>query len=198
MMHSFTNSQSGWARAAVAIALCAALAGTAAHAETSDKDQPMVVEADQLRHDDQAGHSVFTGNVSIRKGSIDIRAERVDVTENDKGEQTGVATGTTQNRATFKQKREGLDEYIHGTAERIEYFSVNERMVLIGNAELRRLRGSVVADEAQGQRIEYSSATGVFQVAGQIKADQPKARVRAVIAPKESKSNNANSKSSTP
>mgnify|MGYP001214881243 CR=1 FL=1 len=179
-----------------AMAFAAAFCPPLAHAETSDKDQPMLIEADELRHDDQTGQSVFTGNVSIRKGSIDIRAERVDVTENEKGEQTGIATGTPQKRATFKQKREGLDEFVHGTAERIEYYSVNERMVLTGNAELRRLRGTVVADEAQGQRIEYSSATGVFQVAGQIKAGQPTGRVRAVIAPKDNKT--TQNKSSAP
>ena len=49
-----------------------------AHAERADRDKPMNIEADALRHDELKQTSVFTGNVVMTKGSIAIH----DATEN--------------------------------------------------------------------------------------------------------------------
>ena len=55
------------------VAVLLATAGVAAQAEKADRNQPMNIEADALRHDDLKQTSVFTGNVVLTKGTILIR-----------------------------------------------------------------------------------------------------------------------------
>ncbi len=50
-----------------------------AHAERADRDQPMHIESDALRHDELQQTSVFTGNVVMTKGSIVLRGAQLDV-----------------------------------------------------------------------------------------------------------------------
>lgn len=97
-----------------------ALSG-AALAEKADQNKPMNVEADSLRYDDVNQTSVFTGKVVITKGSIVIRGAKVNVRQDPEGYQYGVVTSEPGKQAYYKQKREGLDEFIEGEADTIEY-----------------------------------------------------------------------------
>ena len=86
-------------------------AGTV-QAEQADRQKPMNVEADSLRFDDAKQTSQFTGNVVVTQGTLTMRADRMDVRQDAAGEQFGVAHGTKSKRAFFRQKRDGVDEYI--------------------------------------------------------------------------------------
>lgn len=177
-----------WRRAlAVVAALAAAGAVVSVHAERADRDAPMQVEADTLRYDDAQRTSVFTGRVFITKGTIRIRAQRVEVRQDEQGYQFGVATGNATERAFYRQKREGLDEYIEGEAERIEYDGRADRVTLRGQAELRRYRGTALADRTVGAVIVYDNRDDTFSVDGA--RDRPGAegsagRVRATLTPR--------------
>ena len=92
-----------------------------AHAERADRNQPMNVEADALRYDDLRQTSVFTGRVVVTKGTIVIRGARLDVRQDPEGFQYGVVTAEPGKRAFYRQKREGVDEFIEGEAEVIGY-----------------------------------------------------------------------------
>ena len=83
----------------------------------------MNIEADALRYDDLKQTSVFTGNVVLTKGTIVIRGARVDVRQDPEGYQFGVVTAEPGKLAFFRQKREGVDEFIEGEGETIEYDS---------------------------------------------------------------------------
>ena len=173
-------------RAAVPpIALCLAMfagAGTA-WAEKADRDQPMNAEADALRYDDARQTSVFTGNVVITKGTIRIRGAQVEVRQDAKGNQFGVVNGSP---AFFRQKRDGVDEFIEGTSQRIEYDSQADTVRFIGNAVLRRLTGTQINDETTGALIVYNNGTDVFTVDGgpsNRTAGNPTGRVRAMLTP---------------
>ena len=74
--------------------LLTALAGATglAHAERADRDKPMNIESDALRHDDLTQTSVFTGNVVMTKGTIVLRGEQLDVRQDAEGYQHGVVT----------------------------------------------------------------------------------------------------------
>ena len=66
----------------LALLACAAplaLMPGAAHAEQADKDKPLNVEADNLSYDDLKQINIFTGNVVLTKGTIIIKADRVEV-----------------------------------------------------------------------------------------------------------------------
>lgn len=164
----------------LAAALCSA---PAVHAEKADRDKPMNAEADALRYDDARQTSVFTGNVVITKGTIVIRGARVEVRQDASGNQFGVATGQ---RAFFRQKREGVDEFIEGEARRIDYDSQADSVKFTGDAVMRRYRGTQLNDETTGNVIVYNNTTDVFTVDGGEAARQPgnpTGRVRAMLTP---------------
>jgi lipopolysaccharide export system protein LptA len=152
-------------------------------AEKADRDQPMNVESDALRYDDARQTSVFTGNVVITKGTIVIRGAQVEVQQDAQGGQFGVANGSP---AFFRQKRDGVDEFIEGTSKRIEYDSQADTVSFIGNAVLRSLAGTRINDETTGALIVYNNSTDVFTVDGGASnrtAGNPTGRVRAMLTP---------------
>lgn len=167
-----------------------ALGSGGARAERADRAKPMNVEADALRYDDLKQTSVFTGRVVLTKGTIIIRGARVDVRQDPEGYQYGVVTAEPGKLAYYRQKREGVDEFIEGEAEVIEYDGKADRVKFIRRAEMRRYRGASVSDEMTGSLITYDNTTDVFSVDGNT-SGAPAAsggRVRAVLAPRESAS----------
>jgi len=176
-------------RQLVRISACAltalAMAGVA-QAELADKNAPMNIEADALRYDDANRTSTFTGNVLITKGSIVMRGRNVVVRQDEQGNQFGTITGDEKAQGFFRQKREGMDEWIEGQGDRIEYDSQKETVRFLGSAALRRFRGTQLNDESLGNAITYNSATEVFTVQGGAPsrtADNPSGRVRAMLTP---------------
>ena len=158
-------------------------------AEKADRNKPMNVEADALRYDDLNQTSVFTGKVVVSKGSILIRGAKVDVRQDPEGYQFGTVTAEPGKLAYFKQKREGLDEFIEGEADVIEYDGKADRVKFIRRAELRRLRGAIVADEMTGSLITYDNSNDVFTVDGgpggaSPAPGVPAGRIRAVLSPR--------------
>jgi len=153
----------------------------AASAEKADRDKPMNAEADALRYDDARQTSVFTGNVVITKGTIVIRGAQVEVRQDPQGNQFGVVNG---NPGTFRQKREGLDEFIEGEGSRIDYDSRADTVRFTGNAVLRRYKGTQLNDETRGNVIVYNNSTDVFTVDGGARSPaNPSGRVRAMLTP---------------
>lgn len=160
-----------------------------AQAENADRNKPMNIEADALRYDDVKQISVFTGNVVLTKGSIVIRAARIEVRQNPDGYQSGWITGSADKPAFFRQKREGLDEYIEAQSGVIEYDGRLDTVKFTDNAQLRRLRGATVADEISGGLIVYENLTDTFRVDGGGAANKGTSsaqggRVRAMLTPK--------------
>lgn len=166
----------------LALVLGLACAG-GAQAEKADRNKPLNAEADSLRYDDARQTSVFAGNVVITKGSIIIRGAKVEVRQDDKGNQFGLVTGSP---GFFRQKREGLDEFIEGQAGRIDYDSLAETVTFTGGAVLRRYKGSQLNDETLGSVIVYNSGNDTFRVdsgADNRSAANPSGRVRAMLTP---------------
>jgi lipopolysaccharide export system protein LptA len=157
------------------------VAAGVALAEKADRNQPLNAEADSLRYDDARQTSVFSGNVVITKGSIVIRGAQVEVRQDAQGNQFGLVTGRP---GSFRQKRDGVDEYIEGQAERIEYDSRTETVRFIGQAVLRRYRGAQLNDETVGSVITYNGGNDTFSVDGGVRnAANPSGRVRAMLTP---------------
>lgn len=165
-------------RGLIALALTLALA-CPARAERADRDKPVNIESDRMNADDAQKTAVFEGRVVLTQGTLLIRADRLTVRQDSEGFQSAIALGKP---VTFRQKREGLDEYIDGEAERIEYDSRADRVQLFNGARVRRDSG----DDVRGSSISYDSKTEQFSV--QSAKDAPPesrdGRVRAVIMPK--------------
>ncbi len=159
-----------------------------AHAEKADRTKPLNVEADNGRYDDVKQLGIFTGNVVVTKGTMSMRAAHIEVRQTPDGAQFGIATADEGKRAIFRQKRDGLDEYIEGEGERIEYDGKADVVRFINRAVIRRFRGAVLADETAGSTIVYDNVAEVFNVVGGATAatpTNPSGRVRAVLTPRE-------------
>ncbi|HEY0817401.1 MAG TPA: lipopolysaccharide transport periplasmic protein LptA [Rhizobacter sp.] len=158
-------------------------------AEKADRYKKMEVESDQPgKVDLQNQIVVFNGNVVVSKGTMVIKAGRIEVRETPDGYHQATAVATPGQLATFRQKREGVDEYIEGEAERLEYDSKADTIRFINKASVRRLRGTTVADEVTGALITYDNTAELFTVAGGASAatpGNPTGRVRAVLSPRQ-------------
>lgn len=164
------------------------LAGMA-WAEKADRNKPMNIEADSLRYDDLKQVSVFTGRVVLTKGTIVIRSDRLEVRQDPDGFQFGLATGSADRLAFYRQKREALDEFIEGEGETITYDGKADTVTFSRKAQLRRLRGSTLADEITGGSIVYENLTDLFTVDGVANNGPTGAlgnsgRVRVMLTPK--------------
>lgn len=128
--------------------------------------------------DDAQQVSTFTGNVKFTQGTMLIRGDKIVVKQDKEGFKHGTAYGNT---ASFRQKREGLDEYVEGDGERIEYDTRAETVDFYVRAHLKR-----ELDEVRGEHITYSQKTEIFQVNrnGVNSANEPPKRVRAILQPK--------------
>lgn len=153
----------------------------ASFADRADRDKPMHLEADQVIMDDAQQISTFIGNVRLSQGTLLIRGDKIIVVQDKDGFKHATAYGNT---AEFRQKREGLDEYVEGYGGRIEYDMRTETLNFREKARLKRDR-----DEVSGDHITYNAKTEIFQV-NSSDADSgkgPPQRVRAVLQPKPKK-----------
>jgi len=155
------------------------LAGPLARAEHADRDKPVHLEADQVSIDDAKQVSTFEGKVLLSQGTMSIHGEKLVVVQDKNGFSHGTATGQLAN---FRQKRDGIDEYVEGYGERIEYDTQNETVDFYGQARMTRQ-----LDEVRGDHITYSSKTEIFQVRsapGKQSESSGKGRVRVILQPK--------------
>jgi lipopolysaccharide export system protein LptA len=170
------------------LSLALLLSGGSALAEKADRNKPMNIEADALRYDDLKQTSIFTGKVVLTKGTIVIRGARVEVRQDPEGYQYGTVTAEAGKLAFYRQKREGVDEFIEGESEVIEFDGKADRVKFVKRAELRRYRGAQISDEVVGSLITYDNSTDVFSVDGGPTSPAAGGRVRAVLAPRGSAS----------
>jgi len=159
------------------LAAILSLGSPACFAEHADRDKPLLLEADQVLIDDAHKTSTFTGNVRLSQGTMLIRGDKIEVMKFSDGFQQAKAFGNT---ASFRQKRDGSDEYLEGYGERIEYDTRTGTVDFYGQARVKR-----ELDEVRGDHITYSMKTEIFQVSGGASsADTPPKRVRAVLQPR--------------
>src|SRR6476469_8739489 len=150
-----------------------------AMAEKADRDKPVHLEADRATVQDANKLATFTGNVVLTQGTLIIRADKMTVKEDANGFQHATAFG---NLVSFRQKRDGRDEYVEGWSERMEYDGKADKVQLFKKARLRRGQ-----DEVHGDYISYDAVNEFFQVNGVGEAStqtHSEGRVRAVIQPK--------------
>jgi len=172
---------------------CGVVAGLAsllvppAWAEKSDRNQPVVIEADRSGSVELQRQvlTVWEGNAVFTQGSMLMRAERIEARQTPEGYYAGLAQGSPGKQASWRQRREGLDEVVEGTADRIEFDGRTDTLRLVGNSAVRRLRAGVVAEEISGANIVWDNLAEVFRAEGGAQtALNPSGRVRAVLAPR--------------
>ncbi|PCI62300.1 MAG: lipopolysaccharide transport periplasmic protein LptA [Methylophilaceae bacterium] len=160
----------------ILISFCFSLS---AFAEAADRDQPIELEADSVIIDDAKKISTYLGNVILTQGTLVIRAAKLIVREDRNGFQHSTSTG---NPTTFKQKREGKNEYMTGSGRRIEYDGRMDKIQLYTKAWVKRGE-----DIVYGDYISYDANAEYAEVFGGKKSESggpSSGRVRAIIQPK--------------
>jgi lipopolysaccharide export system protein LptA len=150
-----------------------------AFAEAADRDKPIELEADTVTVNDAKKTSTYTGTVILTQGTLVIRADKLVVREDKEGFQHSTSTG---NPTTFKQKREGKNEYMEGSAQRIEYDGRMDKVQLYTKAWVKRGE-----DIVYGDYISYDANAEYAEVIGGTKSESAGAgsgRVKAIIQPK--------------
>ncbi|MGO8754581.1 MAG: lipopolysaccharide transport periplasmic protein LptA [Gallionellaceae bacterium] len=133
-----------------------ALVWNPCYAELADRDKPVHVEADRVSIDDARQIATFEGNVRLVQGTMNVHGDKLVVVQDKEGNMHGTVTG---NPASFRQKREGVDEYIEGYGNRIEYDTRTGTIEFFGQARIKRQE-----DEVRGDYITYNSKTEIFEV----------------------------------
>jgi len=167
------------------LALAAAGWAGPAQAEKADRDKPINIVSERGgRLDVIKQRTEFNGSVVLSKGSMVLRAERLDVRETSDGYYQAFANGEAGKPVTFRQARDVPGEFIEGSAEQLEYDSRADTVRFIGNAVVRRMRGAAVSDEVTGAVINYDNRSEVFSVDGGQNSPHPNGKVRVVMMPR--------------
>ena len=140
--------------------LAAVLCAAPAWAEKADREKEIVVGADRLTADDANRVSTFDGNVIITQGTMRMTANKVTVREDAQRHKYYVANGEP---VTFRQKRDNVDEYVEGFAQRAEFDDRNDVLKLYSHARVKRNN-----DELAGDFISYDMKREVAEVTGAI------------------------------
>jgi lipopolysaccharide export system protein LptA len=159
------------------IACSLALAATLARAERADRDKEIVVGADRLTADDANKVSTFEGSVVITQGTMRMTANKVTVKEDADRHKVYVANGAP---VTFRQKRDKVDEWVEGFAERAEFDDRNDVLRLFNHARVKSNQ-----NEITGDFISYDMKREVAEVSGAPPGQKPPkdARVKVIITP---------------
>ncbi len=147
--------------------------------EAADRNKPIELEADTVTVNDAKKTSTYAGNVVLTQGTLEIHADKLVVREDAEGFQHSTSTG---NPTTFKQKLEGRDEYMSGSAQRIEYDGRMDKVQLYTRAWVKRGE-----DIVQGDFISYDANAEYAEVVGGNKTGNDSGsngRVKAIIQPK--------------
>jgi lipopolysaccharide export system protein LptA len=166
----------------LALTLMLALPAAPALAERVDRFQPIEVESDRMQYDDVKQVNVFSGRVVLTRGSLVLRADQLVLRQDPEGYAHASAAGQP---ARFRQKRDGLDEWIEGQAEELVYDAKAETMRLMRRAQIRRLEGNRLLDHIEGANILYDSRSERYTVDGSNPAAAGDGgRVRITIQPR--------------
>ncbi|MEK8030392.1 lipopolysaccharide transport periplasmic protein LptA [Ideonella sp. DXS29W] len=175
---------------ALAVAVCMAAAwGTPAHAEKADRGKPLEVESDGSQPatvDLKTKITTISGHVVVSQGTLQIKAGRIEVRESAPGRYVANAAGTPGQQASFRQKRDRLDEIVEAEADRVEYDGAAEKVRFVGNAKLRVVRPQGPPDEANAAVISYDqrSDTIVFEGGATSAQGEGTGKVRMVFTPR--------------
>ncbi len=145
------------------------LIAPAGFALDQDRKEPIHIQADAAVIDEKSGVSTYTGNVTVNQGSLRIAADEVRIHSIEKEVTEIVATSIdgSDHLAHYEQLPEESD-LIVAVARTITYFVKDERLRLVGDAQLNQTEkksfaGEVINYEAQNGLVKAES-NGVGRV----------------------------------
>jgi lipopolysaccharide export system protein LptA len=162
------------------LVLLVCLFSTAVLASNDDTQQPIHIEADSAKIDEQMGVMTYSGHVLLQQGGIEVRAETVVVYSKD-GELQRI---TAQGDPVRYQQQRLNEEAVKGVSQRMEYDAASKQVLLLGKAEFWQ-----GGNRFSGNRIQYDPETeSVVANAGSDAADaagaEKQRRVTVTLQPR--------------
>ena len=145
---------------------------------SSDRQQPMLIEADRVELDDAKGISIYRGRVKVAQGTLKLTGETMTVHNKGNDIEKVIMEGTEGTPATYQQRPDNKDQDVRAKALHMEYYTNPEHIILLKQAEVEQ-QGDVLRSE----RIEYDVAKDQVNAG----TDQPDERVHITIQPKAEK-----------
>lgn len=159
------------------LAFAAAALAVPASAERADREKEIVVGSDRALFDDANRTSNFVGNVVVTQGTMRMTASSVTVKEDAERHKFYVASGS---QVTFRQKRDKVDEWVEGSADRAEFDDRSDVLKLYNRAKVKSNQ-----NEITGDFISYDMNREVAEVSGAQpgKVAPADSRVKVIILP---------------
>ena len=161
---------------------CIIFSVSLAIASSEDTQQPITIEADRAVLDEKKQTSTYTGNVILKQGDIEVRADTITVYSREGRLQRVIAEGDPVHYKQQQQK----DDDIRGVSQRMEYEAESNRVLLLGGAELWQ-----GGNRFSGERIQYDPEQEKVIATGGLNSTK---RVQIILQPQSSKAGSSDQK----
>lgn len=137
-------------------------------ASGDDMQQPIHIEADKADIDEIKGVMIYTGNVQLRQGGIEVSADTVVVYAKD-GEMQRITAQGKPVHYLQKPLQGTTQKEVRGVSQRMEYTADNKQVLLLGKAEFwqggNRFSGNRIQYDPEAERVvaNAGSDAGVNQ-----------------------------------
>jgi lipopolysaccharide export system protein LptA len=153
---------------------------------STDKDQPIEIEADSADLDDAKGVTIYRGNVVLTQGSVRMTGDTMTVYFTDAELDTVIMEGKP---ARYRQLPDNSKIYDEAEALRMEYYELKNLIVLIDKASFKQEGLSF-----SGNRIEYDTEHSRIKARGSVKQQNGSGysgtsgeRVKIILKPRKKK-----------
>lgn len=172
-------------RIIVLIAIAVSLAPCMARGEKADLEQETHMSAKQgsAEGNKEINTKKLEGDVLITRGTMRITADRAIVKETTEGAFAELF-GNSASQITFRQKRDGTNDFVEASADRAEYDDKTGAIRLFS-----RVRFKSGGDLVESEYMQYNTNSEKMELRNQIPGAKPKAgteegRVVFVIQPR--------------
>lgn len=137
------------------------LSSASALALNSDREQPIKIKADAAVVDEVTGITIYTGRVTIDQGTLHIAADEVKVIMNNRQVMQIIASMAKDSNklAHYEQQPDTDESYVYADAKSITYFLQEERLHLVGDAQLKQTN-----DQFNGELLHYDMVKRVVEL----------------------------------
>jgi len=140
-----------------------------------DSQQPILISSNSAVKDDKQGFTIYQGDVDIKQGSLNIKADKVTIYSASEAVTKIIAEGKP---ASFKQKPEINKGDVLAKANTIEYRVIQKKITLTEDASLDQDGSSI-----KGNKIDYDIDAARIEAAGNQGQNGDGGRVNVVIPP---------------
>ena len=134
---------------------------TSAFGLDSDRDQPIKIQADTAMVNDTDGSSVYRGNVIITQGTLEVRADEVEISTADSVVIQIIAKTDKGSSmlAHYQQQTNAEKDMVIADARKITYLVQEKRLHLSGSARFQQINNVFT-----GELLYYDIGKGIVSL----------------------------------